>query len=241
MGTNKFAQPIIIDGRKLLGINRYYNGLIDFLRSDIAIKKNLINAGYNEYELNINNNQYILNKLLYEKERKNRDYMHKASKKIIDYAIENNVKEIIIGYNTNWKKRSKLGRKTNRKFQEIAYRNLLNMIFYKGKDAGIHVSETDEAYTSKCDALCFESIKKHEKYSGTRISRGQYKSGTGIYLNADINAYLNILRKKNIKNINKKLLTKTKIKILQQPKRIQIIDRKRDSLRLNKNIEIAHV
>ncbi len=32
-------------------------------------------------------------------------------------------------------------------------------------------------------------------FSGKRISRGQYKSSTGIIINADVNGSLNILRK----------------------------------------------
>lgn len=36
------------------------------------------------------------------------------------------------------------------------------------------------------------------KFSGRRITRGQYKSATGIVLNADVNGALNILRKSSL-------------------------------------------
>jgi len=55
--------------------------------------------------------------------------------------------------------------------------------------------EKDESYTSKCDALLLESVKKHKKYSGNREKRGLFRSGTGQLLNADINGAINILRK----------------------------------------------
>ena len=40
-----------------------------------------------------------------------------------------------------------------------------------------------------------EPIKKHEKYSGKRISRGLFKTSKGILLNADINGAYNIMKK----------------------------------------------
>ena len=49
-----------------------------------------------------------------------------------------------------------------------------------------------EAYTSKCDALAFESIEKHESYKGSRIKRGLFKFSVGKLINADINGALNI-------------------------------------------------
>ena len=52
-----------------------------------------------------------------------------------------------------------------------------------------------EAYTSKCDALSFEEIKKHENYLGKRIKRGLFQSSIGRRINADVNGSLNILRK----------------------------------------------
>lgn len=62
-------------------------------------------------ELKKCNDRYMSNKLetLYRK-RNNRfnTYMHKASKKIIDYCLEHNVKQIIIGHNKLQKQESKL-------------------------------------------------------------------------------------------------------------------------------------
>ena len=71
----------------------------------------------------------------------------------------------------------------------------MNMLAYKCKRLGINFVLQEEAYTSKCDALAFESIEKHESYKGSRIKRGLFKSSVGKLINADINGALNILRK----------------------------------------------
>ena len=60
---------------------------------------------------------------------------------------------------------------------------------------GIDLRVTEESYTSKCDGLAFEDVKKHESYLGKRVQRGVFKSSTGTTLNADVNGAFNILRK----------------------------------------------
>jgi transposase len=60
---------------------------------------------------------------------------------------------------------------------------------------GIDFVEHEESYTSKCDAMAFEKIGKHEQYAGRRIRRGLFRSSTGKLINADQNGALNIMRK----------------------------------------------
>jgi len=69
------------------------------------------------------------------------------------------------------------------------------MIEYKAEEVGINVIRHEESYTSKCDSLVCEEIKKHETYSGKRKKRGLFQSVNGKLINADINGALNILRK----------------------------------------------
>lgn len=53
---------------------------------------------------------------------------------------------------------------------------------------------------SKCSILDMEPVEHHSKYLGKRISRGLFKSKNGIIINADVQGYNNIIRKrKNIK------------------------------------------
>ena len=77
---------------------------------------------------------------------------------------------------------------------------LFKMLEYKCKRIGIKLVQQEESYTSKCDALSFEEVKRHDTYKGSRIKRGLFLSSIGKVLNADINGALNILRKYLIKN-----------------------------------------
>ena len=74
------------------------------------------------------------------------------------------------------------------------------MLEYKCKRIGIKLVQQEESYTSKCDSLAFEEVKRHDAYKGSRIKRGLFLSSIGKVLNADINGALNILRKYLIKN-----------------------------------------
>jgi putative transposase len=66
---------------------------------------------------------------------------------------------------------------------------------------GIHLTVTEEAYTSKASFLDSDSLPKHGekpegwKASGTRTQRGLYKSRKGLLINADCNGAGNIIRK----------------------------------------------
>jgi putative transposase len=123
------------------------------------------------------------------------DDFHKVSNMIIQICKEYEIKELIIGYNVNWKKGVNIGRQNNKKFYQVPYRKLLNMLFYKGAENGIKVVENEEAYTSKCDALALEDVGFHETYSGRRVKRGLFESAMGVLLNADVNGAINIMRK----------------------------------------------
>ncbi|MCK4257637.1 MAG: transposase [Halanaerobiales bacterium] len=83
----------------------------------------------------------------------------------------------------------------NQKFVSIPYKKLIKYITYKAKKYEIEVITQEESYTSKCDALAYEEIGKHEAYKGKRVSRGIFLSSTGKLINADVNGALNILRK----------------------------------------------
>ena len=123
-----------------------------------------------------------------------KDYLHKASTLIINKALQENVKLIIIGYNKGWKNEINLG-KTTEKFMSIPHLKLVEYIEYKAKIYGIKTVRQEESYTSKCDALALESVKKHQTYLGKRIKRGLFQSNIGKLINADVNGALNIMRK----------------------------------------------
>jgi transposase len=69
------------------------------------------------------------------------------------------------------------------------------MLSYKCALEGIQIIEQEESYTSKCSFLDDEPIKKHEAYAGRRVKRGLFKSALGTFINADLNASYNIMKK----------------------------------------------
>jgi putative transposase len=123
------------------------------------------------------------------------DKTHKISRYLINYCIKNNIGTIIIGKNKQWKNSINIGKKNNQKFVEVPHAKLIEKITYKALLVGIKVIETEESYTSKCDALALEAIKKQESYLGKRVKRGLFKSSIGKTINADINGACNIARK----------------------------------------------
>ena len=123
------------------------------------------------------------------------DKIHKISRWIINFCINNNIGNIVIGLNKCWKQGINLGKKNNQKFVEIPFSKLIDKISYKGKLIGINVQTTEESYTSKVDHLAFESLEKHDAYSGKRKKRGLFQSSVNKLLNADVNGAIGIGRK----------------------------------------------
>ncbi len=177
--NKKFFTPIIINGKPLKSINQFfYKRLKNY-------KKCTGNHKYTKYTI----------KLMHKRNAKIDDYMHKTSKFIIDTCLENKIGNIVIGKNKGWKKRPKLGKVNNQTFISIPFSKLLKQIKYKAAKVGINVLLVDESYTSKCSFFDNEPIKKHNSYKGVRIHRGLFKASNGKFLNADVNASLNIIRK----------------------------------------------
>ena len=181
--TKSSVRPLIINGKGLKSKNKFYNKEISYLKSIGAIN-------------NSNPSKFTSNKIrcIYAKRDKVfKDFYHKASKAIVDYALENKVSIIFIGYNKNWKSKSKLGKKPNQTFQQISYERFKQYISYKAESVGIKVREVNEAYTSGTSYLDNELpvIENHNKER--RIYRGLFTTNTGKTINADINASYQIM------------------------------------------------
>ena len=148
-----------------------------------------------------------------------KDKIHKISSTIVNEAVKNNINTIIIDYNKGWKNKSKMNKATNQTFVSIPYSQLIHYITYKAEKHGIEVITQEESYTSKCDALAYEAIEKHENYKGKRIKRGLFLSSIGKAINADVNGALNILRKCKGEFSLKRIVNSG---CVYQPKRIRI-------------------
>lgn len=177
--SNAGIKPFIVNGRFIKSFNQWYNKKRSKLMSLIG------NMGTSR---RINNMTCYRNCWISDK-------IHKISRFIVNYCIENNIGTVVIGLNKGWKQGINLGKKTNQKFVEIPFSILIDKIVYKSKLIGINVITHEESYTSKIDHLSLESLKKQDTYLGKRKRRGLFQSSVGKLLNADINGAIGIGRK----------------------------------------------
>lgn len=182
----------IIDGKFIKSVNRYFD-------KEIANAKSVVE------KVNKQKTSRKIQKLWQKREDIFSNAFHLISKRLIEYCIINNISNIIIGYNKEWKQDVNLGTHNNQNFVQIPYGKLLNYIKYKAQDYNIKVTLIEESYTSKCDALANEEIKKQEEYLGKRIHRGLFLSSTGQVINADVNAAINIYRKCNLEFFERRI------------------------------------
>lgn len=177
--SSNVRSPFIINGKPVKSVNNFYNKRKKQLQS--KLKQGVFTSKRIE-------------RLTFRRNQKIKDYVHKASKKIVDISVQKNITKIIIGKNEKWKQSMNLGKNTNREFTSIPHATLIEKIQYKAQLKGIEVTLQQEAYTSKCSALDLESICKHEGYAGKRKKRGLFVTATGRLINADVNGSLNIAR-----------------------------------------------
>lgn len=191
LGVSNFAtfvsnktgfKPMLIDGKEIKSYNRYYN-------KELAKKKSILENRNNQKSSN------GTKRLTEKRNNKINDFIHKASRYIVNQLVSNNINTLIVGHNKTWKQDVNIGGVNNQNFAQLPHSEFIDKLRYKCKLAGIRFIEQEESYTSKCSFLDLEDICKHEKYTGRRIKRGLFKSGNGVLINADVNGAYNILRK----------------------------------------------
>ena len=183
--------PVIINGRPLKSINRYYNK-----------KKAML-----QKQAKKSNHRYTTNRmerLTQKRNRKIKDYLHKTSRKVIEIALQTKTGQIVIGNNRGWKQHVALGNRTNQTFVSIPYKTLIDMICYKARLAGIDVRVVNESYTSGTSYLDGEKPDKQCYNNARRISRGMFRSNNGKLINADVNAAYQIIKAAGINNLEVK-------------------------------------
>ncbi len=172
-------KPLILDGKPVKSANQYYNKekarLMSFIRDRGTSKR--------------------IEQLTHKRNCKIEDFMHKTSKQIVEHCIENRIGNIVIGKNDGWKQKVGLGKKTNQKFTGIPFEKMIRKVEYKAEEAGISVMKTEENHTSRCSFYDSEPIQHRKEYTGKRVKRGLFRTGSGRHVNADVNGSLNIIRK----------------------------------------------
>lgn len=173
-------ETYVFCGKKLKGINAFVNKNIAYYQS----------IEMNKYGSDKFKNTKMINSLRRYRNNYVNDYLHKASKNIIDKAIKHKVKKIIIGKI----KGIKQDMNYNKSFVQIPVQRLAELIKYKAELQGIEVKFKEESYTSGCSAFDLEPINKKHYDKTRRVVRGLFKSSFGL-VNSDVNGSLNILRK----------------------------------------------
>lgn len=170
----------IIDGKVIKSENRYYNMRITKLQK-IRMKQ----VGSQKFkdtkqikELRLKRRNFVT------------DYLHKASRKVVNLAIKHKVSTIVIGDIAGIKQKNK----HNKHFVAIPIQRFKDLIEYKAKLEGIKVVFVNEAYTSGCSAINEEELNRDNYNKSRRIERGLFKTGNKV-INADVNGSLNIMRK----------------------------------------------
>jgi len=197
LGVNNFAtitnniglQPIVINGGVIKSINQCYN-------KGIAKYKSILKTN------NGKDWSKRLSRITNNRNNKIKDLMHKSSRFVIDYSLENGIDTIIIGKNKYQKQGINTSKKNNQNIVGIPYNIFIQQLQYKALEVGITVILSEESYTSKASFLDNDFIPTYNKnntikhkFSGRRIRRGMYKSKNGILINADVNGSYNIMRK----------------------------------------------
>ncbi len=181
--SNNFGkQPMIVNGKPVKSVNQYYNKQISYYR-EIAKRMNVLD------------DTNRMNRLTDKRNAKIDDYLHKASRQMINYCKRYNVSKIIIGNNKRWKQNSTLSKRVNQHFVQIPHMRLIKMIQYKAEEIGVEVVLTEESYTSGTSFVDNEVPSKDNYNKSRRIQRGLFQTSDGSVINADINGSFQIMKK----------------------------------------------
>ncbi len=183
--------PRLVNGRPVKAWNQWYNKRIKELKKRLPKK---------DRERVTKQMEQITNK----RNRQIDHYLHTASKRIIDFLVEEGIGTIIIGKNPLWKQEVNMGKRNNQNFVPIPHARFIEMLTYKAALVGIQVEVREESYTSKASFLDLDPIpdytpndEEQHIFSGKRIGRRNrlYRTKDGRKICADINGAYNILRK----------------------------------------------
>jgi putative transposase len=180
--------PLLVNERPLKSINQCYNKERAVLQRKLAKQDRFTSRQ--------------LEQLTDKRNRRIKQYLHVASRRIIDVLVENDISTLIIGKNLLWKQEVEMGKRNNQQFVQIPHARLIEMLRYKAELVGITVLITEEAYTSKASFLDLDPIPAYDplcteqpRFSGSRVSRGMYRASGKRLINADVNGSYNIARK----------------------------------------------
>ena len=178
MVNNVGLQPVVIKGGTIKSVNQFYN------KRKAEMQSQLKKETGRDWSKN-------LQKLTDKRYEKIKYLMHCASKKVVDYCVENRIDTLIIGLNKKWKQENK----NKQNFTYIPFDMLVKQIQSKCEEQGIEVVMTEEAYTSGTSFLDKESPVKENYNKERRVYRGLFVANNGKTINADVNGAYHIMNK----------------------------------------------
>ncbi|MBO3462877.1 RNA-guided endonuclease TnpB family protein [Aetokthonos hydrillicola Thurmond2011] len=184
-GVSTRGKSLIIDGRKLKSMNQGYSRLVAKYKE-----------GKSDFYWDSN-----LDRIQRKRNNQMRDAINKAARFIINQCLHDKIGNLVIGWNSQQKNSSKMGKVGNQNFVPIPTGRLIERLKQLCPEYGIVLTITEEAYTSRVSFLDDDSLYKFGekpngwKPSGQRVTRGTYKSAKGFLINADCNGACNIIRK----------------------------------------------
>ena len=180
--TNNIGQkPIIINGKGVKSINQFYNKRKSKLQSELKIRNN-------------KNWSKSLEVLTMKRNNRVKNFIHNASRYVVNYCNNNNIDTLVCGLNKEWKQDCSMSKSTNQKFVYMPYDMFIKQLEYKCQADGIKFILIDEAYTSGTSFLDGEIPCKENYDKSRRVQRGLFQSGKGL-INSDINGSLQIMKK----------------------------------------------
>ena len=182
LAWNTGERPVLLKGTPLKSVNQYYNKQMAKRRSICEL-------------MNGRHSSKRIARLTAKRNRKVEDYLHKASRKVIDLCAEQDVSVLVVGKNKGWKQKANLGRRVNQSFVQLPFARFLQMLQYKAEAIGMKVVLTEESYTSGTSFLDGEAPIKDHYDKSRRVHRGLFQANDGRKINADINGAYQIMRK----------------------------------------------
>lgn len=190
LGVNNFATmvdttgtAVIIDGKYLKSINRWYNKSNAKLQSIKDKQGFTCDYTHRQSRLTVRRNNRI------------NEALNRFVSYIVKYAQERGIGTIVLPTWTDIKQEINHGRRGNQNFVQIPYAKFRQKLASKCELMGIVFDDThDERYTSQVDAFTCDPIAKPPYGKSRRIKRGLYQSAMGTLVNADVNGALNHLR-----------------------------------------------
>lgn len=114
LGINNLAtvtfnndKPIIVNGKPLKSINHYYNKKKAQLQSQQTNNKLC--------------NKQKINKLTNKRNNKVKNYLHKASRMLVNQLVSKNICTLVIGHTKYWKQDINIGKVNNQNFTQIPF------------------------------------------------------------------------------------------------------------------------